>query len=315
MGPGSPATTPNARSLPSETLEARADDLWERYADCDLCAYDCRVDRTAGRVGTCQVDDTAFVSGYAPHFGEEACLTGRGGSGTIFLANCNMKCVFCQNFETSHEARGEPATPAEIAEMALELEERGCHNINFVSPTHHSPHLVEAVRIATQAGLDLPIVWNCGGYERPEILEHLEGIVDIYIPDVKWGEDAAAARYSKAPNYWSNVTDSLREMHRQVGDLRLDDTGLATGGLLVRHLVMPNHVESAKRVLEFLAAEISEKTFVDVMAQYQPYYKAAEAEFYEEINRPITEREYAAVVDYARDVGLERLYLDRSMLS
>ncbi|MDG5818565.1 radical SAM protein [Natronococcus sp. A-GB7] len=315
MGSGSPATTPNARSLPPETLEARVDDLWERYADCDLCAYDCGVDRTAGRVGTCQVDDTAYVSTYFPHFGEEDCLRGHNGSGTIFLANCNMKCVFCQNFETSHEARGEPATPAEIAEMALELEARGCHNVNFVSPTHHSPHLVEAVRIATEAGLDLPIVWNCGGYERPEILERLEGIVDIYMPDVKWGEDAAAATYSKAPNYWSNVTDSLREMHRQVGDLRLDDTGLATGGLLVRHLVMPNHVESAQRVLEFLADEISTKTFVDVMAQYQPYYKAAEAEFYEEINRPITADEYAAVVDHARDVGLERLYLDRSMLA
>ncbi|WP_394739946.1 radical SAM protein [Natronococcus roseus] len=314
MGSSSPATTPNARSLPPETLEARVDDLWERYADCDLCAYDCGVDRTAGRVGTCQVDDTAYVSTYFPHFGEEDCLRGHNGSGTIFLANCNMKCVFCQNFETSHEARGEPATPAEIAEMALELEARGCHNVNFVSPTHHSPHLVEAVRIATEAGLDLPIVWNCGGYERPEILETLEGIVDIYMPDVKWGQDGAAATYSKAPNYWSTVTDSLREMHRQVGDLRLDDTGLATGGLLVRHLVMPNHVESAKRVLEFLADEISTETFVDVMAQYQPYYKAAEEEFYAEIDRPITVDEYAAVVDHARDVGLERLYLDRSML-
>ncbi|AGB39009.1 radical SAM protein [Natronococcus occultus] len=314
MKSGSPATTANARSLRPETFDARIDDLWERYEECDLCAYDCGVDRTAGDVGTCQVDDTAYVSTYFPHFGEEDCLKGHNGSGTIFLANCNMKCVFCQNFETSHEAKGDPATPAEIAEMALELEAKGCHNINFVSPTHHSPHLVEAVRIAIEAGLDLPIVWNCGGYERPEILERLEGIVDIYMPDVKWGNDAAAARYSKAPNYWSNVTDSLREMHRQVGDLRLDDTGLATGGLLVRHLVMPNHVESAKRVLSFLAEEVSEKTFVDVMAQYRPHYKAKSEPFYEEISRPITAAEYEAVVDHAREAGLERLYLDRSML-
>ncbi|WP_265108476.1 radical SAM protein [Halosolutus halophilus] len=315
MSIGTPDTTPNYRTLGGEEFERRIADLWDRYEDCDLCAYDCGVDRTAGNVGTCQVDDTAYVSSYFPHFGEEDCLKGHNGSGTISLANCNMKCVFCQNFETSHEAKGEPATPVEIAEMALELESKGCHNVNFVSPTHHSPHLVEAVKIAKDGGLDLPVVWNCGGYERPEILTKLDGIVDVYMPDVKWGDDAAAATYSKAPNYWSNVTDSLREMHRQVGDLELADTGLATGGLLVRHLVMPNHVESAKRVLTFVAEEISEATFVDVMAQYRPYYKAKDEEFYEEISRPITAEEYDEVVDHAREVGLERLTLDRSMLA
>ncbi|SFC49030.1 putative pyruvate formate lyase activating enzyme [Halobiforma haloterrestris] len=314
MSTGKPATTPNYRDLEDDEFRERIEDLRGRYADCDLCAYDCRVDRTAGEHGTCQVDDTAYVSTYFPHFGEEEPLKGHNGSGTIFLANCNMKCVFCQNFETSHEAEGDPATAEEIAEMALELEARGCHNVNFVSPTHHSPHLVEAVKIARDRGLGVPIVWNCGGYERVEILERLEGVVDIYMPDVKWGDDAAAAKYSKAPGYWSNVTDSLREMHRQVGDLAVDDTGLATEGLLVRHLVMPNHVESAKRVLEFLAEEISRETFVDVMAQYRPYYKAAEEEFYAEIDRPITETEYREVVDHAREVGLENLYLDRSML-
>ena len=264
---------------------------------------------------TCQVDDTAYVSSYFPHFGEEDCLKGWNGSGTIFLANCNMKCVFYQNFETSHEAKGEAATPEDIAEMALELQTRGCHNVNFVSPTHHSPHLIEAVKIASERGLDVPIVWNCGGYERAEVLSKLEGIVDVYMPDVKWSDDEAAATYSKAPNYWANVTDSLREMHRQVGDLRIDDRGLATGGLLVRHLVMPNHVENARRVMEYVATELSEDTFVDVMAQYQPYYKAESEEFYDEIDRGITEEEYRAVVDHARDVGLERLYLDESMLS
>jgi len=185
-----------------------------------------------------------------------------------------MACVFCQNFETSHEARGEPATPEDIAEMALDLQSRGCHNVNFVSPTHHSPHLVEAVRIARDRGLYVPVVWNCGGYERAEALERLAGAVDVYMPDVKWSNDAAAATYSKAPGYWSNVTDSPREMHRQVGDLRVDDSGLATGGLFVRHLVMPNHVENAKGVLTFLAEEIGPETFVNVMAQYRPHYEA-----------------------------------------
>jgi putative pyruvate formate lyase activating enzyme len=308
-----PATTPNYRRLPAEEFDARIDELRRRYADCDLCAYDCGVDRTAGETGACRVDDTAHVSSYFDHHGEEDVLRGHAGSGTIFLANCNMTCVFCQNFETSHEARGEPATPEEIAEMALELQARGCHNINFVSPTHHSPHLVEAVRIAGDRGLEIPIVWNCGGYERVEILELLDGIVDVYMPDVKWSDDAAAATYSKAPGYWSNVRESLREMHRQVGDLALDDTGLATGGLLVRHLVMPEGVENAKGVLSFVAEELSTNTFVNVMAQYRPHYRAKSEERYEEINRRITPEEYRAVLDHAREVGLERVEYDPAM--
>lgn len=314
MSAGSGPTTPNYRTLPEEEFERRVAELRSRYAECDLCAYECYVDRTAGEEGTCQVDDTAHISSYFPHFGEEDCLRGHNGSGTIFLANCNMTCVFCQNFETSHDAQGAPATAEEIAEMALELEAKGCHNLNFVSPTHHSPHLVEAVKIARERGLTLPVVWNCGGYERREILELLDGIVDIYMPDVKWGNDQSAAKYSKAPHYWSNVTESLRKMHRQVGDLRLDDTGLATGGLLIRHLVMPNHVDSAKRVLEFVAEELSPETFVNIMSQYQPYYKAKREEFYEEINRSVTTAEYTEVVEHAREIGLQRLTLDRSML-
>lgn len=310
-----PDATPNHLKLADDLFEDRIQDLHARYADCDLCAYECYVDRTNGHNGTCQVDDTAYVSSYFPHFGEEECLKGYNGSGTIFLANCNMKCVFCQNFETSHQAKGDPASPKRIAEMALELQANGCHNINFVSPTHHSPHLVEAIKIARDNGLKLPIVWNCGGYERPEILEQLDGIVDIYMPDVKWANDESAVKYSKAPNYWSNIKDSLREMHRQVGDLTLDNVGLATGGLLVRHLVMPNHVANANRVMEFLADHISEKTYVNIMAQYQPYYKAKTEAFYDEINREITGDEYQQVVSHARNSGLSRLYLDESMLA
>jgi putative pyruvate formate lyase activating enzyme len=307
-------STPNYHDLGDEELRRRVDALRARYADCGLCAYDCGVDRTAGEVGACRLDDTVQVSSYFPHFGEEDPLRGWNGSGTIFLAHCNMGCVFCQNFETSHEARGEPATPEEIAEMALKLQSGGCHNVNFVSPTHHSPALVEAVRIARDRGLEVPVVWNCGGYESPEVLELLDGVVDVYMPDVKWGDDAAAARYSKAPGYWETITGGLREMHRQVGDLQVDDRGLATGGLLVRHLVMPNHVESGKRVVEFLAEELSRDTFVDVMAQYTPYYEAKTEDRYEEIGREITPGEYRAVVEHAREVGLERLYLDEELL-
>ncbi len=307
------AAQPNFQALPEAEFEQRIDELWSRYSDCDLCAYDCGVDRTDGETGACRVDDTLYVSSHFPHFGEEDCLKGTNGSGTIFIAHCNMTCVFCQNFETSHEAKGEEATPEDVAEMALELQSQGCHNVNFVSPTHHSPHLVEAVKIASERGLDVPIVWNCGGYEQVEILELLDGIVDIYMPDVKWADDQAAAKYSRAPNYWSNVKESLKEMHRQVGDLEMTD-GLATGGLLVRHLVMPNHVESAKDVLTYIAEEISTETYVDVMAQYKPYYKAKSEERYEEISRGITREEYREVVDHAREIGLERLDVDSRRL-
>lgn len=300
--------------LPESEFERRSQELWARYHQCDLCAYDCGVDRTAGELGACDVDDTAQVSSYFAHFGEEPVLRGSNGSGTIFLANCNMGCVFCQNFETSHQAIGEPASPSRIAQMALELQDEGCHNINFVSPTHHAPHLVEAVRIARADGLSIPIVWNCGGYERAAVVELLEDVVDIYMPDVKWASDQAAATYSKAPSYWSHVKRSLPEMHRQVGDLLVDDDGVATGGLLVRHLVMPGHIEDAKEVLSFIAEEISLDTYVNVMAQYRPHYKAKTDDRYADINRRITREEYREVVDHARTVGLSRLDLNESLL-
>ncbi|MEF8855482.1 MAG: radical SAM protein [Haloarculaceae archaeon] len=308
-----PDVTPNYRTLDEETFAERVETLRNRYADCDLCPYDCGVDRTAGETGACRVDDTAHVSSYFDHHGEEDVLRGSAGSGTIFLAHCNMGCVFCQNFETSHEARGEPAVAAEIAEMALALQNRGCHNVNFVSPTHHSPTVVEAIGIARDRGLSVPVVWNCGGYEAPEILALLDGVVDVYMPDVKWSDDAAAATYSKAPGYWETARASLREMHRQVGDLRVDDSGLATGGLLVRHLVMPEHVDNAKGVLTFLAEEISRDTFVNVMAQYRPHHEARTEERYAEIDRGITAEEYREVLAHAREVGLERVEYDPAM--
>ena len=314
MASQSAGSRPNYLELDPNEFDRRVADLRARYADCDLCAYDCRVDRTAGEHGTCQVDDTVHVSSYFPHFGEEDCLKGRNGSGTIFLAHCNMKCVFCHHFATSHQAMGDPVSADRIAEMALELQARGCHNINFVSPTHHSPHLIDAVRIARDRGLTVPIVWNCGGYERVEILEQLEGIVDIFMPDVKWADDESAARYSKAPGYWENIQASLREMHRQVGDLTIDG-GLATGGLLVRHLVMPNHVSSGKRVLSFIAEELSRDTYVNLMAQYTPYYKARTEDFYSEIGRTITAEEYDELVAHGRALGLRRLKTDNRWIS
>lgn len=310
--PPAPETTPAYQDVSEETFTARIEDLRDRYADCDLCAHECGVDRTAGVTGVCGVDTTPRISSHFAHHGEEAVLRGRNGSGTIFLANCNMQCVFCQNFEISQQGRGEPATAAEIAEMALELQAQGCHNINFVSPTHHSPHLVAAISRARDRGLDIPIVWNCGGYERAAIINRLDGIVDIYMPDIKWSDDEAARRYSKAPAYFPTAKDSLREMHRQVGDLTVEN-GLATSGLLVRHLVMPGHVRNAKDVLSFLATEISEQTYVNLLSQYRPQYTVPTEERYSDIDRRVTAAEYQAVLSHARSVGLERVEYDAAM--
>jgi putative pyruvate formate lyase activating enzyme len=307
MGDPDRTATPNYLTLTAEERFARAARLRERYADCDLCGWDCGVDRTAGETGACDLEDVALVAAAHPHHGEESVLRGRGGSGTIFLANCNLACVFCQNHEISQGGQGREASPEEIAEMALDLQARGCHNVNFVSPTHVSPHLVEAVAIAADRGLEIPIVWNCGGYERPEIVDLLAGFVDVYMPDVKWADDEAAALYSKAPNYWEQASTSLRRMHEQVGDLRTDDEGIATGGLLVRHLVMPGHVRSSRRILEFVAREISRDTYLNVMAQYRPAYEVPGSDRYAEIDRRVSRDEYRAVVDYGRELGLTRM--------
>ncbi|MFC7046351.1 radical SAM protein [Halobacteriaceae archaeon GCM10025711] len=302
--------TPRYRQLDPDEFDRRVAALRERYADCDLCAHACGVDRTAGKTGVCGVDDTAVVASAFAHTGEEACLSGTRGSGTVFLSHCNLRCAFCQNYDVSQEGDGRATTPEAIVERILDLAARGCHNVNFVTPTHFAPTLADAVRIASDRGLSIPVVWNCGGYENPTVLELLDGVVDIYMPDVKWADDEAARRYSGAPDYWDHARASLREMHRQVGDLTTDADGLATGGLLVRHLVMPGHVESAKRILAFVAEELSPDTYVNLMAQYRPAYRVPRDDRYEAIDRRVSRAEYAEVVAHARDLGLTRLDVD-----
>ncbi|MFW5919370.1 MAG: radical SAM protein [Halanaeroarchaeum sp.] len=279
--------------------------LFDRYEDCDLCPHECHVDRTDGETGLCREDDTASVGSYGPHFGEEPPLTGTNGSGTIFLGNCNLACVFCQNWELSQQAREtRERTPREIADIALELESRGCHNVNFVTPTHVAPSLAKAIVIARSDGLSIPVVWNCGGYENPAVVRELAGLVDIYMPDVKWADDEAARTYSKANDYWLSARESVREMHDQVGDLKMDERGIATRGLLVRHLVMPGFVENTKRIVDFVAEEISEDTYLNLMSQYRPAYRVRREETYEAIDRRVRDDEYRDVVEYARQRGL-----------
>ena len=250
--------------------------------------------------GFCGIGRDPLVSSAGPHFGEEPPLVGHGGSGTIFFAGCNLGCVFCQNYDISHHRRGHKADVESIVAMMLALQERGCHNVNFVTPTHVAAHIIEAVCVAREQGLRVPIVYNCGGYESLQVLQLLEGIVDIYMPDAKYADPEQARRYSRAEDYPAVMKAALREIHRQVGDLTICG-GVATRGLLVRHLVMPDNIAGSKAIIDFLTDEISPNTYVNVMAQYRPTFKADE---FPEIDRPITAEEFASAYQYAQQRGL-----------
>jgi len=243
------------------------------------------------------------VSSYCPLFGEERPLVGRRGSGTVFLTHCNLRCIFCQNYDISQLGDGRVTTTERLAEMMLELQERGCHNINWVSPTHQVCALVEATVIARSRGLRVPIVYNCGGYESVETLELLDGIVDIYMPDAKYGDNEVGRVLSGVPDYWDRSREALAEMHRQAGDLRADSQGIATRGLLVRHLVLPEDMAKTTVVMEYLAS-LSRDTYVNVMAQYRPTHRAREVAA---ISRAVTADEFRSAVQAALDAGLHRL--------
>jgi putative pyruvate formate lyase activating enzyme len=260
----------------------------------------CRVNRDEKK-GLCRAGTTALVSSYGPHFGEEIPLVGINGSGTIFFAFCNMKCVFCQNYEISWGGEGETVSPQRLAEIMLYLQRRGCHNVNLVTPTHFVPQIVEAVFIAAKMGLNVPLVYNCGGYERMETLKVLDKIIDIYMPDVKYNDSEIAKLLSGVTDYPEVIKLALKEMHRQVGDLQLDHRGIAVKGLIVRHLVLPRGLAGTKDIMKFIAEELSPKTFVNIMNQYRPRYKAFE---HEDINRPITTKEFQEALKFAEAAGL-----------
>jgi putative pyruvate formate lyase activating enzyme len=278
---------------------------YRRLEDCDLCARYCRVNRRAGIAGAvCRTGSRAMVASYGPHHGEEDPLRGWAGSGTIFFSGCNLRCVFCQNWELSQRRAGREIEPAQIADMMLELQAQGCHNINFVSPSHVVAQLIAAVSEAKARGLHVPIVYNTGGYDSLEALALLEGFVDIYMPDMKYGDSALARRYSKVRDYVQVNRTAVKEMHRQVGDLVLDAKGIAQRGLLVRHLVMPHGIAGTEQVLSFLASVISKNTYLNLMDQYQPYHRARE---FPELARPITAAEHREALAIAERHGLARL--------
>ena len=285
-------------------LEKRVQDLWDILKDCRLCPRECRVNRLEGEVGYCKADSGLIVSSAFPHFGEESPLVGYHGSGTIFLTHCNLQCIFCQNFDISHLGRGERITPSDMARMMIRLQELGCHNINFVTPTHYVPQIVASLPEAVEHGLRIPLVYNCSGYESLEVIQLLEGIVDIYMPDAKFMDEKYSREYCNAPDYPGVLKKVLKEMHRQVGDLQLDNRGVATKGLLVRHLVLPNGIAGTKGVATFLAAEISKDTYLNIMDQYRPAHHAHEIP---RIARPLHKDEYLDAVNTALGCGLERL--------
>ena len=270
---------------------------------CVLCPRQCRADRAVGELGYCKAPYNIYISSAFPHFGEESPLVGMHGSGTIFLAHCNLKCIFCQNYDISIYGDGYPCSHGQLATLMMELQARGCHNINFVTPTHYVPHLIKALSMAIDMGLSVPIVYNCGGYESLEVIRLLDGIVDIYMPDIKFLDPTLSRRFCMAEEYPEVVKSVIREMHRQVGDLFINTRGIATRGLLIRHLVMPSYGEDTKHILRFIREEISQDAFVNIMAQYHPCNRA---EDYPEIARRISRMEYSEALDYARDLGLSR---------
>ncbi len=289
--------------LQSGELAQRVKQAWDQLAACHGCAWHCGVDRRGGKMGKCRTGELARVSSYGPHLGEERPLSGWKGSGTIFFARCNLRCVFCQNYSISQVAGGEEVDAAGLAAVMLELQEFGCHNINLVSPSHVVPQILAAVALAAQAGLRLPLVYNSGGYDSLEMLRLLDGVVDIYMPDMKYADEATARKYSGIPNYPEVNRTAVREMHRQVGDLQISG-GLAFRGLLVRHLVLPAHLAGTAEIVRFLAEEISKNTYLNLMDQYYPAFRA---HLFPEINRRVSREEYQEAARMAREAGLSNL--------
>ncbi|MFQ5925032.1 MAG: radical SAM protein [Dehalococcoidia bacterium] len=285
-------------------LAERVDRARAILRNCELCPRRCRVNRLGGETGMCRTADVAVVSSCGPHFGEEAPLVGIHGSGTIFFTHCNLRCMFCQNYSISQLGEGRVASRGEIAEMMLSLQQRGCHNINLVTPTHVVPQVLEALLVAVGLGLSAPLVYNCGGYESLETLKLLDGIVDIYMPDMKYSHEGNARRFSGVKEYPSANRAAVKEMHRQVGDLEVDERGVARRGLLIRHLVLPNGIAGTEGVVRFIAEEISLNTYLNVMAQYYPSHRAFKIP---PLSRPLTRQEFAEAVNLARGYGLERL--------
>jgi putative pyruvate formate lyase activating enzyme len=286
-------------------LARRAAALWEFYRSCHLCPRQCRVNRLKNEKGVCRSTSRARVYSAHAHFGEERPLVGRGGSGTIFFSNCNLRCVFCQNWEINHRGDGSFISDEGLGRMMVGLQDQGCHNINLVTPTHCVPNIVQGLRTAIRLGLRVPLVYNCGGYDPVEVIRLLDGIVDIYLPDFKYMDGDLAAKYSAgARDYPEVAAAAIAEMHRQVGDLIVDENGIALRGLMIRHLVMPQNIAGTDKFVKWVADKLTPATYVNIMGQYRPAHRASE---FPELSRRVTATEYRQALRWAQEAGLTRL--------
>ncbi|MGD9045669.1 MAG: radical SAM protein [Desulfobacterales bacterium] len=285
-------------------LQEKINAAYQLLDACRLCPRKCGVDRLSGETGVCKTAKHALVSSYNPHFGEEAPLVGTNGSGTIFFTHCNLMCLFCQNFDISHQGYGQKIGDAELAAIMLALQQLGCHNINFVTPSHVVPQILSALEIAIQQGLSVPLVYNSGGYDLPSTLKLLEGVFDIYMPDFKFWDPQIAENACQAADYPGIARSALREMHRQVGELNVDENGIAQTGLLIRHLVLPNGLAGTREVMRFIAQDISTRSYVNLMSQYRPCGRASEVKG---LNASLSAADFQTALQEAKAEGITRL--------
>lgn len=280
--------------------------MLEQLAKCEICPFRCKVNRLSGQVGRCGCGDKIRVAKYQLHYFEEPCISGKSGSGTVFFSNCNFKCIFCQNYKISQEGKGNEVTIEELANIFLKLQQESANNINLVTPTMYTYQIIEAIKIARVKGLNLPIIYNSNGYENVETLRDLRGYVDVYLPDLKYYADELAIKYSKAPNYFKIATKAILEMINQVGLPEFDENGMIKKGVIIRHLVLPGHIQNSKHILKWLKENVEGNAYVSVMAQYFPTYKAKEDEY---LNRKLTRKEYSEIEQYLYLLDIQNGYM------
>ena len=273
---------------------------------CEICPHKCGIDRTKKEIGRCKSTDKIKIALYSVHHFEEPCISGENGSGTVFFSNCNLNCIYCQNYEISQEGKGKEISIEELADIFIEQQNKNVENINLVTPTSYTLQIIEAIKIAKKKGLTIPIIYNTNGYERVETLKLLEGYVDVYLPDLKYYDDKIAMKYSKIENYFEIATKAIQEMYRQVGSPKLDKRGMIREGVMIRHLILPNNIENSKNVLKWIKENIDEDVYVDIMAQYFPTYKAKENN---ELNRKLTKEEYQEIENYVYQLDIKNGYM------
>lgn len=280
--------------------------MLEELKKCEICPHKCNINRYEGKIGRCKANDKVKVALYSTHNFEEPCISGEKGSGTVFFSNCNLNCIYCQNYEISQLGKGKEITIERLAEIFLIQQEKGVENINLVTPTSYVPQIIEAIRIARNKGLKLPIVYNTNSYENVETLQMLEGYIDVYLPDLKYVENELGKKYSKIDNYFEVATKAIQEMIRQAGTPKLNENGIMLSGVMVRHLVLPNHIENSKKVLKWIKENLPKDIYVSVMAQYFPTYKAKE---YKKLNRKLTKEEWEKIENHIEELGIENGYV------